>query len=663
MTVLLLTVWRERMRGSLLPLACAATAVWAIVLVVTGLRAELRTFDIFLIEMIHDGVWLVYLASLMGGAIVVKSNWLVRYGGVLAVLALLTAGLLIELSPTNVLFGIAHIDLLLFGSIATALFGLVGVEQVFRNARPTQQNGLKFLCLGVGSLFAYDLFFYSNAIVFAQLSELIWNVRGVIVAMCAPLIAVAVRRNKTWNQGIFMSRQVVFYTTTLAAAGIYLVAISFAGYYIQRFGREWGAALQIIFFFAAFLALLLLVLSDQLRARFNVLLMKHFFERKYDYRKEWLRLVGTLTAGGDDLPLQKRAIKSLAQIVKSDAGHLWMPDSHDDAYEAVASWNLQPVSSRLSNDDPLVVFLRDTGWVVDVGELRQTPDRYREVSVDALDPALVGSAFIIPLLHEDELTGFVALAEPRTSVELNFEDHDLLKTVGQQVASYLMQQASSEQLAESRQFEAYNRFTAYVMHDLKNAISQQSLVVKNAEKHKRNPEFIDDAIRTIDASVARMRRVITNLKQGAFDQPQERVDLTRLVLQAESQCSDRAPVPKAVVPDTEVVTLANRDRLLMAVCHAIRNAQDATPDDGEVSLELSAVNGEGRLAIRDTGAGMDEAFIRERLFRPFDSTKGAGGMGIGAYQIRETLRMSGGDIDVESAPDHGSTITMRLPLE
>jgi len=650
------------MHGSLLPVACAAAAIWAAVLVYLDTRSEVSGFQIFLTETIHDGVWLVYMASLMGGAVVVKSNWIVRYGGVLIVLGLLAAGLLVEYSDLKQQYPATQIQLLLLGSIATALFGLVGIEQIYRNARPAQQNGLKFLCLGIGGLFAYDLFFYSNAIVSGQLSQLFWEVRGFIVAMCVPLIAITVRRNKSWKQGIFMSRQVVFYTTTLVAAGMYLTAIGFAGYYIQYFGRDWGAALQTIFFFAAVLALLLLVLSDQIRARFRVFLTKHFFERKYDYRKEWLRLIHTLTASDDGLPLRKRAIKSLAQIIDSDAGQLWMRDSQTGQYTAIASWNMQPVESRLSPDDPLITFLSRKGWIIDVGEFQQRPGEYPGIVPDDLDPLLSMHGFVLPLLHEGDLAGFVALARPKIPVDLNFEDHDLLKTAGQQVASYLVQQAFTERLAESRQFEAYNRFTAYVMHDLKNAIAQQSLVVDNADKHKHNPAFIDDAIETIKGSVARMRRVISHLQQGTFDHPSERVDLSRLVLQAESQCSDRSPAPSAKVPDTEIITMANRDRLLMAICHAIRNAQDATPPDGEISVELSAANGECRLEIRDTGSGMDAEFIRERLFRPFDSTKGAKGMGIGAYQIRETLRMSGGDVDVESEPNQGSLVTLRLPL-
>ena len=61
------------------------------------------------------------------------------------------------------------------------------------------------------------------------------------------------------------------------------------------------------------------------------------------------------------------------------------------------------------------------------------------------------------------------------------------------------------------------------------------------------------------------------------------------------------------------------------------------------------------------GVGMDEAFIRNELFVPFRSTK-SGGYGIGAFQTRELIRMAGGDLEVISEKDFGTTMRILLPL-
>jgi len=646
----------------MLAIASIVSVGWAVYMTGASVQSGASVTRIFIVEVSFDCIWLFFLSFLLGRSVTKESKWLVRYGGVALGLGLLAAGLVLEIMGLQSTLPAAPGQLIVLGSIATSLYALVGIEQLYRNVRPAQQNGLKFLCLGLGGIFAYDLFLYSNAVVVGHIQPLFWDARGYVVALCVPFIAIAVKRIPSWSRGIFASRQVVFYTTTLIASGVYLALIGFSGYYIKTLDREWGDALQLVFFSAAILAFFAVVMSEQLRAKSRVFLAKHFFERKYDYRAEWLRLIHTLTSGEDGLPLKKRAIQSLAQIVGSPAGHLWMRRESDACFESVSSWNTQPAASVVSGDSALPKFLAANGWIIDVAELGSQLDKYKPLETGDLNEWIAAAAFVVPLLHENELLGFVTLVKPNAPTILNFEDHDLLKTAGQQIASYLAQEEATEQLAENRQFEAYNRFTAFVMHDLKNAIAQQSLVVKNAEKHKRNPEFIDDAMETIKGSVTRMRRVMQNLRQSAVDQPTERIDMSKLLLQAESQCSDREPAPVATVPNSSVTIRANRDRLLSALIHAIRNAQDATGDDGSITVTLELLDNQCCVKITDTGSGMEPDFVRDRLFRPFDSTKGAEGMGIGAYQIRESLRACGGGVDVESTIGIGTTLILTLPV-
>jgi putative PEP-CTERM system histidine kinase len=662
LTGLLVTVWRNRVRGSLLTVACLLSAVWAGVLAYSGTQADVPFSRILLTEMAHDSIWLIFLSSLLGGSVATKSNWLVRRGGVVLGLAFLASGLLLEYAGLKTLFPSAMRQILVMGSIVTSLYALVGVEQLYRNARPAQRNGLKFLSLGLAGIFAYDIFLYSNAVFDGQIQATFWDVRGFVVTLCVPLIAISILRISSWERGIFASRQIIFYTTTLFAAGLYLSLVGLAGYYIQTLGKAWGDVLQLLFFSAAILGLFALVLSEQLRGKIRVFIIKHFFERKYDYRAEWLRLSHTLTSTEDSLPLKKRAVKALAQIVGSTSGHLWLKDEDSASFTAVAGWDTQPIAVSVAADSGLPAFMAEKGWIVDVGEVASGANKYASLTHQDLPEGIATSAYVIPLMHESELMGFVSLSNPKTPVSLNFEDHDLLKTARQQIASYLAQTEATELLAESRQFEAYNRFTAFVMHDLKNAIAQQSLVVENAERHKRNPEFIDDSMETIKGSVVRMRRVLEHLKQGTVYPVMERVDVTKMVLRAEMQCSDREPVPTVTVPESSGFVKANSDRLMSSLTHAIRNAQDACEQGDSVTVAIEFADGECRFVIADTGCGMDPAFVRDRLFRPFDSTKGASGMGIGAYQIRETARASGGDVEVISGVGAGTKVIMRLPL-
>jgi putative PEP-CTERM system histidine kinase len=254
------------------------------------------------------------------------------------------------------------------------------------------------------------------------------------------------------------------------------------------------------------------------------------------------------------------------------------------------------------------------------------------------------------------------LRDVRHGLELDYEEIDLLRTAGRQVAAVLAQAEADRLLTESRQFEAFNRLTAFLMHDLKNLIAQQSLVVRNAARFRSDPAFIDDAIETIDNSVQRMQRLLDQLKRGSERQRAESIDLVPLLagLAAEHAGGSPAPVLELRAPAARV--RADPERLGMVIGHVIRNAQDATGDDGSVTVALDTAGERAVITVVDTGIGMDAAFLRDRLFRPFDSTKGAKGMGIGAYQVRQFVEEAGGEVDVASMPGSGTRFAIRLPL-
>ncbi len=309
-----------------------------------------------------------------------------------------------------------------------------------------------------------------------------------------------------------------------------------------------------------------------------------------------------------------------------------------------------------NGSDALVSFMARTGWVVDLQELGERPALYDDLKVDETVSRNFSGGIILPLLHREQMYGFLALARPRSLGSLNFEDRDLLKTVGRHLAAHLSQDDNDRRLAESRQFETYNRLTAFVMHDLKNLTAQLQLVVHNAEKHKRNPEFVDDAIATIANSVDRMSRLLVQLTQGQAAEQRRSVDLPDLLGRVIQRAANRLPCPTLQVIQP-CSTEADPDRLMMVLDHVIRNAQDATGENGLVEIELDCEGQAPRIRVRDNGIGMYEAFQRERLFRPFDTTKGSKGMGIGAYQAREYLRSLGGEVAVVSAPGQGTTFS------
>jgi putative PEP-CTERM system histidine kinase len=268
---------------------------------------------------------------------------------------------------------------------------------------------------------------------------------------------------------------------------------------------------------------------------------------------------------------------------------------------------------------------------------------------------------VVPLICEDTLVGIVVVGQPLATMRLSWEEIDLLRAAGRQVASFLAFEQAAKRLAEAHQFEALNRLSAVLMHDLRHLIAQQALVVENAARHRGNPEFFDDAILTIDNSVKRMTRLMDELRSGVLTEQAHRLGLAELCAEAVKRCAGRQPIPSLDTHERGVEVVLSRDRLLQVLEHVIRNAQDATAPDGSVTVHVRRAAQRAIIEVTDTGTGMDAEFIRDRLFRPFDTTKGERGFGIGAFEAREFVRKCGGSVEVVSVPGKGTRFIISLP--
>jgi putative PEP-CTERM system histidine kinase len=298
---------------------------------------------------------------------------------------------------------------------------------------------------------------------------------------------------------------------------------------------------------------------------------------------------------------------------------------------------------------------------VDLDEMKTRRDLYGDLEAPAWIRQADDAWLVVPLMLHDELLGFVVLKHSLGNVTFNWEVSDLLKVAARQAAAHLAQMRASNQLIVARQFESFNRTTTFIIHDLKNLIAQLSLLLANAEKHKHNPEFQADMLDTVESAVARMNKVLAQLRRGGGETLAQSVSLADILNEAAASKQAFKLRPTLALPPSQLRVRAERERLTRAIGHLLQNALEATPPSGHVTLRGFEESGHAIIEIIDTGIGMDDEFIRTRLFQPFDSTKGAG-MGIGAYECRETLRALGGTIEVNSTPGSGTRFRLSLPL-
>ncbi|HTS23459.1 MAG TPA: XrtA/PEP-CTERM system histidine kinase PrsK [Casimicrobiaceae bacterium] len=543
--------------------------------------------------------------------------------------------------------------------VGFAVTGLVFVERLLRGAATHARWAVKPLCLGLAGVFAFDLFFYADAMLFGHYDLDAWAARGVAHALVIPFVAIAAARNPAWTIEMHLSRGAVLRSTALLVSGVALLAVAAAGYFVRFVGGEFGKVLQIEFLFGALLFFALAVFSGSFRSRLKVFVSKHFFSYRYDYREEWLRFTRTLAADSTPQGIQQGAINALADLVESPAGALWLKQG-DASFRPAARWNLPAVNAVEAADGPLCGFLERTGWVVDLGEYASTPDRYPGLALPEWLVALPGAWLVVPLPAPSGIVGFVLLVNSRAAIKVDWEVIDLLKTAGRQAASYLGQIQATEALLEARKFDAFNRMSAFVVHDLKNLIAQLSLMLRNAERHRDNPSFQRDMLMTVDNVVERMNKLMLQLRTGAtpVDKPRP-VNLEKVI---RSVCQAKAGQTPAVAMHigADISAMGHPDQLEHVIGHLVQNALDATGGRGEVSVLLGRENETAVIEVTDTGVGMTPEFIRDRLFRPFQTTK-ATGMGVGVYESSQYVTELGGSIVVQSAPESGTRVRVVLP--
>ena len=658
---LLLTGWRGRMQGGLLVLAVFVTLLWC------GLNAIWAGWDFPAVrllqatEPLHLVAWVIFLHGLLNRA--QKRIGMVTLLIYVLVMILFMVPLIVPYYlPLSSQEDIAT-KYYFLGYVVLSVGGLFLVENLYRNTRPEQRWGIKFLCLGIGGIFAYDFFMYAQALLFNQLDLNLWAARGAVFMLVAPLIGIAVARNPDWSVAVFISRDAAAHTATLLFAGCYLLFMAAAGYYIREFGGDWGVVLQTVFLFGAGVVLAALLFSGQLRARIKVFLSKHFFRHRYDYREQWLRFTNALSLCKQEPLPYECVVRAIADVVDSSGGLLWMRRK-DNSFAQIAHWGVSGGEAEiLPADSTLVRFLKEREWVINLEEYQADPELYAYLDLPGWVMDLPRAWLIVPLLDQEELLGFMVVTRPRAKVPFNWELRDLMKTMACQAASHLAQLEAMQALSEARQFEGFHRLSAFVLHDIKNLIAQQSLLVSAASKHKYKPEFIDDAVDIMEHSVTKMQRLMQLLRTGISGSKPVVTNLVVIVRTAVNNCTGGRPVPDFECELEEVWLTIEGDRMTSVIENLIQNAQDATVDDGMVTVSLNSKGSNIEILIEDNGCGMDTAFVRDRLFRPFDTTKGDTGMGIGAYECKEYVNSLGGEIRIESEPGSGTRMHVILPLQ
>ena len=539
---------------------------------------------------------------------------------------------------------------------------LMLLHNLYAGAASALRPVLRWTGIGLAGIFAYDLNLNTMAYLGGAMPAVLTDLRGAFAGVMAVIFALGMSAAGPRVQ-FSPSRAVTFRTLSLLLIGVYLVGMVLVAKSLALIGGDIARASQMVFLVIAVLAAAIALPSPRLRGWLRVTATKHLFQHRYDYRQEWLRFTRTIGRGGaGNASLEERAVKALADITESPAGLLLMPNE-EAQLELTARWNWQTLAvPAIAGEFALSGLLEQHNLVLALDEARRGIDHHGEA---ALVPSWLREAedawALVPLIHFDRLVGVIVLARPRNPRQLDWEDFDLLRTAGQQLASYLAEQAGQQALMDASRFDEFNRRMAFVMHDIKNLVSQLSLLAANAEKHADNPAFRADMLVTLRNSADKLSALLARLGRYGSGQvnalgPIELIELAQSI-------ADRfkGVHPVALTRETPVHVIGNREALEQALIHLVQNAVDVSEAGMPVFLDVTAEGLHGTIEVVDAGQGMTPEFVRTSLFKPFVSSK-AGGFGIGAFEARELVKAMGGRIAVESRVGLGTRFSVTLPL-
>lgn len=601
-----------------------------------------------------------------------RANWLL-----LVLLALVPLGVLLT-APSGLLAVVPPDDtggrvLLHSGGVgrlfhAVLLIGfvlaLMNLEQTFRAAVGTMRWRAKYVVLGLGVIFGGYVFVRIQAILYPVYDPALSGVESSALLVGGVFLVIAYTRDGLGGFDVHPSRAVLRSSITVLLVGGYLLFVGVLAQAVRQHGGVGGFQLQALVVLAGMASLAVLLLSDRLRQRLQFAMSRHFGKAQHDSTRLWTGLSRSLAAARDERSLCTASATLISNAFEVLSVSIWL--------QSEAGETLRPVASTAA------LSAAATAGASDLQSLDRPLDLETAASATAailrdrvpITFANGGHRWAVPLRSGDRTHGAIVLADRVNGTPYTQEEQELLQCLADQMTAALENVRLGDEVARARELEGFRTMSAFFVHDLKNAANSLNLMLKNLPVHFEDPAFRADALRGIGNTAARIDGMISRL--GALRQAQG-LKLAPLSVDAlvGEAIADVHPadvaVACAIAADLPKVR-ADRDHLRSVIANLLLNAREAVAarhqqaeSSGHIDVRASAAGPRVILEVKDNGCGMSPEFLRDGLFRPFQSTKSKG-LGIGMFQARQVIEQHGGSIQVQSEQGVGTTVRISLPL-
>lgn len=551
-----------------------------------------------------------------------------------------------------------------------AVLILMHLERTFRTSVGTTRWRIKFMLMGVALIWAVYLYTSSQAMVFRAIDFSIQGIDGIGLFLGCFLILRTLFRTGHFETDLYPSPTVVYGSATLLLAGIYLFVVGILAKVVSFLGGDAGFTLKALLIMVGLVAIALVVQSDRVRVAARQFASRHLHRPIHDFRSIWQQVTDVTAKAETTDQLSSQMVDLVSKVFEAHSVTHWALSE-----DGSAPFLQKATSTR---HDTLTPIERSSEIIDDPGSLRQYREAREPFSMETSTqqwaaelrertprqfPEFQAPRIALPLTVQSEFLGLVTIGDRVGGIAFDPQDLEVLQSVGNQFAARLLNLRLFQRMAEAREMEAYQTMATFLVHDLKNAVSGLRLMARNLETQFENPEFREDAVRAVSKSVDRFDHLIQRMTRLRHQMQIEPVlcNLNTLVEETLDRLGD---LPDTIIEtnlqDLPEINL-DREQIISVLINLVLNASQASSDGVVIRINTGSTNGQISLEVTDDGPGMDEDFIRTKLFRPFQSTKKQG-MGIGLFQSRTIIEAHGGRISVDSEVGVGTTFRISLPL-
>jgi len=459
-------------------------------------------------------------------------------------------------------------------------------------------------------------------------------------------------RHRGREADLEFERPVAYASFAVFLLGTYLLLIGGVGKLVEWFGGDVRAFLSALGGVLLAVTGLALASSGRLWQRIRSYVDRNFYRGEFDFRAEWMQISEELAALPDPRDLGSTLSRLFADRLRCQVVLLYRRTDEGDLELWTRIGGHDSFPDRIPAEAPWV------DWIWRLG----TPADWRTLAPQDQPPEFVtDTQLVAPLVAKQQLVALAVLGE-HPGV-FSAEERLWLETAGQQAALAVLAANLTERLIETRELASFHRLSTFVIHDVKNAISMLSLLLQNLESGK-GATVTEHVMTTLRQATAKLSTLTERFSGSSESLKLDLRPCLLLKLAADLAGNLKRSFPQVefrIPAASDIQVQADPEQVGRVLENLFINACEAMQGKGTITVVIHERHRHIELEVSDSGPGMGIEFLRDRLFRPFATTKKKG-LGIGLYQSREIARAHGGQLWAHSQVGVGTTMTLALPL-